>query len=181
MQSRTHLKKLILSAFFLALSFFLPFLFGQIPEIGSRLSPMHLPPLLCGFLCGGPWGLAVGLLSPLLRSLLFTMPPLFPTAVCMAFELATYGFVAGFLHRKFPHKKPYIFCSLILSMLVGRAVWGIAMYCCMTISGNPFTFAAFLAGAFTKAVPAIILQLCLVPLLVAILDNPKVLNLDQQR
>ena len=92
----------------LALALVLPFLTGQIPEIGSMLCPMHLPALLCGFMCGWPWGLAVGLISPLLRSVIFGMPPMFPTAVSMAFEMAAYGAVSGLLYRLLPKKKGYI-------------------------------------------------------------------------
>ena len=68
----------------------LPFFTGQIPEIGSMLLPMHIPVLLCGMIVGGPWGLLIGFLCPLLRSALFSMPPPYPTAVSMAFELAAY-------------------------------------------------------------------------------------------
>ena len=65
-----QLKKLIYSAIFLALALVLPFLTGQIPQIGGMLCPMHIPALLCGFVCGGPWGAAVGFIAPLLRYLL---------------------------------------------------------------------------------------------------------------
>jgi len=68
--------RLTLAALFVALGLVLPFLTGQIPEIGSMLLPMHLPALLCGFVCGWPCGLAVGFVMPLLRSLIFGMPPL---------------------------------------------------------------------------------------------------------
>ena len=78
---------------FLALAYVMPFLTGQIPQVGSMLCPMHIPVLLCGFFCGAPWGLAVGFVAPLLRSFTLGMPPMFPTAFCMAFELAAYGFV----------------------------------------------------------------------------------------
>ena len=95
MKKRNDIKKLTLSAMFLALAFVMPFLTGQIPQIGSMLCPMHIPVLLCGFFCGAPWGLVVGFVAPILRSFILGMPPLFPTAFCMAFELATYGFIAG--------------------------------------------------------------------------------------
>ncbi|MBE6036242.1 MAG: ECF transporter S component [Clostridiales bacterium] len=172
-----HLLKLILSALFLAIAFVLPFLTGQIPEIGSMLCPLHIPVLLCGFICGWPWGLAVGFIAPLFRSLILTMPPLFPTAVCMAFELAAYGAVAGLLHRVLPRKKPFIYVSLLVAMIAGRIVWGIAMMIFMGVTGGTFTFAAFLAAAFTNAVPGIILQILLIPVLVMALDNPRILNL----
>ncbi len=164
----------MLSALFLALAFIMPFLTGQIPEIGSMLCPLHIPVILCGFICGWPWGLAVGFIAPLLRSLTLGMPPFFPTAVCMAFELAAYGAISGLMHRALPNKKPYIYCSLLTAMLAGRLVWGASMFVCMGINGAGFTFAAFLAGAFTNAIPGIILQLVLIPILVAALDNPKV-------
>lgn len=157
---------MVLSALFLALAFVLPFLTGQIPEIGSMLCPMHIPVLLCGFICGWPWGLAVGFIAPLLRSVILAMPPFFPTAVCMAFELAAYGASSGLMHRLLPHKKPYIYCSLLIAMLVGRIVWGSAMFICLGLSGGSFTFSAFIAGAFTNALPGIILQIILIPVLV---------------
>ena len=160
----------------MALAYVLPFLTGQIPEIGSMLCPMHLPVLLCGFICGWPWGLAVGAVAPIFRSLTLGMPPLFPTALCMAFELAAYGTIAGLMHKILPKKKPYIYCSLIISMLVGRLIWGVAMFICLGISGGSFTFAAFLAGAITNAIPGIIVQIILIPILVMVLDNPKIIK-----
>lgn len=87
-------RDLVLAAFFLALGLLMPFLTAQIPSLGARLLPMHIPVLICGFVLGGPMGLIVGFITPLLRSLLIGMPPMFPTAVAMAFELAAYGLLA---------------------------------------------------------------------------------------
>ena len=174
MKKHNRLLKMTLSALFLALAYVMPFLTGQIPEIGAMLCPMHLPVLLCGFICGWPWGLVVGFVSPLLRSMLTGgFPPMFPTAVCMAFELAVYGAVAGFMHKVLPRKKMYVYCSLLVAMIAGRLVWGMAMLACLGISGGAFTFAAFFAGAVTNAVPGIVVQMVLVPVLVMLLDNPK--------
>ena len=83
------LNKMVLAAMFLALAYVMPFLTGQIPEIGAMLCPLHIPVLLCGFICGWPWGLLVGFIAQLFLSVTLGMPPLFPTAICMAFELAT--------------------------------------------------------------------------------------------
>ena len=168
---------MILAALFLALAYVLPFLTGQIPEIGSMLCPLHIPVLLCGFICGWPWGLAVGAIAPLFRSLTLGMPPLFPTAVCMAFELAAYGAIAGLMHKILPRKKPYVYVSLLSAMIAGRLIWGAAMFVFIGLNGGSFTFAAFMAGAFTNAIPGIIIQILLIPILVMVLDNPKVLNL----
>ena len=177
MKGHAKLLRMILAALFLALAYTIPYLTGQIPEIGSMLCPMHLPILLCGFLCGPWWGLAIGSIAPILRSLTLGMPPLFPTALAMAFELAAYGFVAGYMHKILPRKKPYVLCSLITAMIVGRLVWGAAMLICLGISGGSFTFSAFLAGAVINAVPGIAAQIILVPTIVILIDNPKILNL----
>lgn len=176
MKQHRNLLKMTLSALFLALAYVMPFLTGQIPEIGAMLCPLHIPVLLCGFICGPVWGFAVGAVAPVLRSLILGMPPFFPTAVCMAFELAAYGAVAGVMHKVLPRKKPYIYISLLVAMVVGRVVWGVAMFVCLATNGGAFTFAAFLTGAFVNAVPGIVIQIVLIPLLVMVLDNPKILS-----
>jgi thiamine transporter ThiT len=120
---KTGVRNLVLAGLFLALGRVLPFFTGQIPAIGQRLLPMHLPVLLCGFVCGGPYGLIVGVLTPLLRSVLFGMPPMFPTALAMAFELAAYGLLAGLFYRLFPKKIGFAYLALVLAMIGGRVVW----------------------------------------------------------
>lgn len=168
---KEKIRKLVLAALFLALAYVMPFLTGQIPEIGSKLCPMHIPVLLCGFFCGWPWGLVVGFVAPLLRSLTLGMPPLFPTAICMALELAAYGAVSGLMHKLLPRKKPFTYLSLIIAMIVGRLVWGGAMYLCLGATGGQFTLAAFFAGAVLNALPGILVQLVLIPILVMTLDK----------
>lgn len=153
------------------MAYVLPFLTGQIPEIGSKLCPMHIPVLLCGFICGPTWGALVGFAAPLVRSLTLGMPLLFPSAVCMAFELMAYGLTAGLSHKMLPRKKPYIYLSLMTAMVIGRLVWGAAMFICLVGTGGAFTAAAFLAGAFTNAIPGIIVQIILIPLTVMLIDN----------
>ena len=177
MKTHKQLLRMVLSAFFLALAYVMPFLTGQIPEVGAKLCPLHIPVLLCGFLCGPAWGAAVGFIAPVLRSLILGMPPLFPTAVCMTFELAAYGAVTGFAYRILPKKKVSIYLSLLAAMVVGRLIWGAAMFVCMGATGGSFPFAAFLAGAVTNAIPGIAVQIVLIPILVMVLDNPKVLKI----
>lgn len=168
---REEIKKLTLAAMFLALAFVMPFLTGQIPQVGSMLCPMHIPVLLCGFFCGAPWGFAIGCIAPILRSVILGMPPMFPTAFCMAFELAAYGFVAGFLYNKLAGKKVNVYVSLFCAMIVGRLVWGIAMFCYMGLDATKFGFDAFLAGAVLNAAPGIILQVILIPIMVFTLEK----------
>lgn len=169
MKNHIRNSKLVLSSFFLALCYILPFFTGQIPKIGAMLCPMHIPVLLCGFICGWPWGLTVGFIAPLLRSLTLGMPPLFPTAVCMALELGVYGLISGILCKLLPKKLPYIYCSLLTAMVTGRLVWGLAMLFSMCAKGLSFGFSAFFAGAVINALPGIILQLIFVPFIVKII------------
>lgn len=165
--------RLVLAAVFLTLAFVLPVITGSVPAIGNMLCPMHIPVLLCGFLCGWPWGLVVGFIAPLLRSVAFGMPPLFPTAIAMAFELAAYGALTGLLYAKLPKKPVYVYVALILSMLAGRAVWGLVTFALMGFSTTAFPFSAFVAGAFTNAIPGIILHIVLIPVIVLALRKAK--------
>ena len=268
-----HIKKLVYSAVFLALCMVLPFLTGQIPEIGQALSPMHIPVLLCGFACGWPWGLAVGFIAPILRSLIFQMPAMWPNAVAMAFELATYGFCSGILFKVLPSKirlmnaaavsaflmtvglavtaygfylngsaayalaketlaptegfapaadpgKNWVIFGviaaglglfgwclvkmravlgakknggaeileftgtarvlpvLIVSMILGRCVWGLARFVIAGFNATAFPASAFLAGAVLNAIPGIILHIILIPVLVAAMQKAKLILND---
>ncbi len=164
-------RRLTYAALYLAIAMVLPFVTGQIPEIGAMLCPMHIPALLCGFLCGWPWGLAVGFIAPLLRGAVFGMPVLFPTGVAMAFELAVYGGAAGWLYRVLPRKKWAVYAALLTAMIAGRLVWGLVRLVIAGVEKSEFTVAAFLAGAVTGALPGIILQLALIPVLVMAMNR----------
>lgn len=166
---------LTLAALFLALGLVLPFLTGQIPEIGGMLLPMHIPVLICGFVCGWKYGLVVGFITPLLRMMLFGMPPL-ATAVGMAFELATYGAVTGIVYHKLPFSKFRIYGSLVLAMIAGRVIWGIASVAIYGISGAAFSWQIFIGGALLNAIPGIILQIILIPALIYALEKSGLCN-----
>ena len=137
---------------------------------------MHIPVIICGFVCGWHYGLAVGFTAPILRSIILGMPPMFPTALCMAFELAAYGLLCGLLYKILPKKKAYIYVSLVASMILGRLVWGAAMFVCLGLSGGAFTLGAFWAGAVANALPGIVAQIILVPIVVMLLQKIKVLK-----
>lgn len=173
--------KLCLSALFMATGLILPFLTGQIPEIGNMLLPMHLPILLCGLICGPWYGLAVGVTTPLLRSLIFHMPPLYPKAIAMAFELGTYALIIGIIFH-FVLKKQNIlslYISLVSAMLAGRAVWGVVTAVLMGVGGKSFTFALFITEALVNAIPGIVLQLILIPAIMVILHRTRLIKFNK--
>ena len=168
----TKIKNLTLAALFLALGLVLPFFTGQIPQIGSMLLPMHLPVFLCGLICGWQYGAAVGFVVPLLRSVLFGMPPLFPTATSMAFELLTYGLVVGLLYSRSRWQcVRALYRCLIAAMLAGRAVWGVVQAVLLGATGSSLTMQVFMASAFLNAIPGIIVQFILIPVVMLALNR----------
>lgn len=165
-------QNLVLSAMFLALGLVLPFVTGQIPEIGSMLLPMHIPVLLCGLICGWPYGAAVGFILPPLRYVLFGMPPIFPHGIAMAFELMTYGLLSGLLYSRARwHCVLSLYRCLIAAMIGGRIVWGVVRVLLTGVASQPFTWQMFLSGAFLTAIPGIILQLVFIPAMMVALDR----------
>lgn len=170
-----QIKTMVTAALMLALAYVLPFFTGNIPKFGAMLLPMHLPVLLCGFLCGAPWGAVVGFVAPLMRSAILGMPPPFPTAVAMAFELAGYGFLTGFLYKRLPKNLGGIYASLICAMLGGRVLWGIVRALLTLAGNNTFSFAVFIADGFIGAIPGIILQLIVIPVMIAALQRARLI------
>ena len=157
-------KDITLSALFVALGLVLPLFTGQLKALGNAFLPMHLPVLLCGLIVGPIYGFVVGLILPILRHFTFGMPPLYPTAISMAFELATYGFVVGFVYKNSRWKCIIaLYESLIIAMVMGRIVWGIVQMILHGIGGQAFTYQMFMAGAFLNAIPGIVFQLIFIP------------------
>ena len=178
---KQQIHRLVLTAMFLAFGIVLPFFTGQIPQIGSMLLPMHLPVLICGLICGWQYGAVIGFVLPLMRMALFGMPPLL-TAVAMAFELAAYGGIAGFLYNRSRWQCLIaLYRSLLIAMVAGRIVWGIARVLMTGVAGEAFTWQMFMAGAFLNSIPGIILQLVLIPSLMLALDRTGLVHFRRDR
>ena len=137
---------------------------------------MHIPVLLCGFLCGMPCGTLVGAVAPILRSLIFTRPVLYPTALTMMFELATYGFLAGLLYRLLPKKPLSVYVSLLGAMLGGRIVGGLAQLVLLSLNGKGMTGAYFFTEYFVNAWPGMVLQVILIPPVVIAMRHSKLMR-----
>ena len=150
---RKYVHDLALASLFLALGIVLPFLTGQVPQIGNMLLPMHIPVLLCGLICGWQYG-ALG--------------------IAMAFELCAYGLLVGVFYGRSKWKCTVsLYRSLLLAMVGGRVVWAAARVVLMGVSHVPFGWEAFLSGAFLTAIPGIILQLVLIPAVMVALGRAK--------
>lgn len=169
------IRKMLFSALFLALGTVLPFFTMQIKEIGDSLLPMHIPVMLCGLICGYKYGFLVGLILPILRSLIFSMPPLYPNSIWMSAELCTYGLIIGIIYSVLKNKNTLsVYIALISAMISGRIVWGITKAILLGIDSKAFTFSAFLIGGFADALLGIILQLILIPVIMKLINSKRI-------
>lgn len=169
-----NVKKTVISAMLLCMGLILPFFTGQLREIGKMLLPMHFPVFLCGLICGWQYGLIAGIILPVMRSVLFSMPVLYPNAVAMSVELATYGFVSGFLYMHFKkHNTLTVYMSIIPAMIAGRILWGTAEIILLDMQNKVFTFAAFMSGALLDSLLGIVVQLILIPAIMFALQKTK--------
>ena len=166
-------KKIVLTALFTALCVVLPMAFHSIPNAGSIFLPMHIPVLLCGLVCGWAYGGLCGLVGPLLSSVLTSMPPV-AVLPGMMVECCVYGLVTGLMLRYVRTGKTTLdlYLSLVAAMLLGRVLSGIAKALIFTPG---MSLAAWAAASFVTAIPGIIIQLVLIPLLVLALTKAKLL------
>lgn len=169
--------RLLYSSMFLALALLLPILVGQIKPFGTALLPMHLPVMLCGFICGPYWGMAVGAAAPLLRSVIFGAPVLVPDAIAMTFELAAYAFIAGLLYKKLEKNLFLFYVELITAMVCGRLVWGLVTFVLIFLGmGNgEIGFAIIWTRTITSCIPGIILQLVVIPPIINVLKKNRLM------
>ena len=179
-ENSNNIKNLVLSAMFLALGVLLPTFTG--PQLGAIILPMHIPAILAGFLIGAKYGFIVGVITPILRSVIFGMPPLFPVAIAMALEIGTYGFLSGFLYKAFSKKitkTATIYGSLISAMLVGRVVFGIAMFTMIVGFGHGsgvFTLSIWFTSVFLTSWIGIAVQIFIIPILVLAIERNNLIS-----
>ena len=175
MRKRGAAARMALCGVLAALAVALMFLGGTVPFASIAcpvLASLVLIPVYCE--CGWKWGLLVGFVTPLLRSVLFGMPPMVPTALAMAFELAAYGALAGVCYSRWHGGVKGVYLSLLAALVGGRLVWGlvsIPIYGLLT--EQAFTLAAFWMGGFVNAWPGIVLQIVLIPAIVLALEKAK--------
>ena len=172
---KISVRKLVFANLSIALGILMPFLTAQLPGMGSRFLTMHIPVLLSGFICGWDYGMLVGFTVPMIRSMLFGMPPIFPVAAAMAIELAVYGGMTGILYRLLPKKTVYLYIALIASMICGRIALGATSILLYGLGGTQYTFEIFIAGTFFNAIPGIVIQLIVVPILIIALERSGVI------
>ncbi len=174
MQKKTSLYRMIVIAVLLALGMVLPFLTGQLPTIGQAISPLHIPAFIAGLTCGWSRGMALGFVLPILRSIVFGMPPLVAVGIPMAFELAAYAGVCGALYpllRRRMKRLLAMLAALVIAMIAGRILGGAAKAIVMGITGSGFTFSMFISSYFVTTAAGAVIHLILVPAVVLALEK----------
>ncbi len=167
---------LTLSAVFIAVGMLLPLVTGQIPQINQMLLPMHIPVLMCGLICGWRYGVCVGAILPLLRSMVFGQPVIYPIAIAMTFELSVYGLVTGVLYSQAQRRSLFtLYRSLLVAMLAGRIIRGVAEMILLSVAGNTFTLSVFMIKVVLTSLPGVALQLILIPTIMILIDKTKLL------
>ena len=171
-----YVKNLVLAAMFLALGLALPFLTGQIPQVGAMMLPMHLPVLLCGLLCGWPYGLFCGIAGPVVSSLLSGMPA--PAMlVYMVPELCVYGLAAGLGMRLLHTGRTTadLYLALIPAMLLGRVAGGLARALFYLSTAKSYSLALWASAYLVETLPGAILQLILLPIITLTLTKARLI------
>lgn len=158
---------MIWAAFFVALAVLVPTIFYTVSGLDRIFLPMHIPVILCGFVCGAHFGFLCGVLAPILSALLIGLPVLVPNGLIMAVELAIYGFVSGFLYRR-GHS---VWLALVAAMFLGRVVSGLLMACVLGFAGQAYGLGAFVSAAFVTGLPGMVIQLLLIPVLVTAIEK----------
>ncbi len=164
------IKNLTLASMCLALGVILPQAFHAVANAGSIFLPMHIPVLVCGFICGPFYGFIVGLLTPFISHIIFSMPP---SAILpqMLVELASYGLFVGILNNIIKINNELIknYIVLISAMLIGRIIYG--LFNGFIYMANTYSLSIWLMAAFVTALPGIIIQLLIIPILIKSLNK----------
>ena len=184
-RSSQSLRRLVIGAMLIAAALVLPMFLGNVQLFMQGVSPMHIPALIAGLTLGPWWGAAVSFIMPLLRGLLFGMPPLMPTGLCMAFELAAYGLITGLLYPIFVRRfgknhVPAILITMLIAMVAGRCVGGVAQALISLGRGGSYGLQAFVTAYFVKTAVGAVLHLIVVPVIVLALEGAKLSPLGRE-
>ena len=173
MKTMNSIKRMTLAAVCVALCVVLPIAFHSIPNAGNVFLPMHIPVLICGMICGWPYGFLCGLMGPLVSSALTGMPPI-AYLPSMMVECGVYGLVSGLMLKAVHTKSTYgdLYISLVTAMLAGRVVSGIAKALIFTPG---MAMSAWVAASFVTTLPGIVIQLVFLPTVVFTLMKARII------
>ncbi|HIV99214.1 MAG TPA: ECF transporter S component [Candidatus Ornithospirochaeta avicola] len=170
-----NIKSIVFSALIVALMLTLPLIFHAIPNGGKLFSPLHLPAFLSGFILSPAFALLSTIVGLFLSALLTGMPAPFMLPQ-MAAELMCYALFTCFLFRfiRTRYVLADIYIALFASMIAGRAVAGILN--ALIFSRGEYSLLIWFTSYFVSTLPAMILQLAVIPPLVIALIKRSVIE-----
>ncbi len=153
-------REIVYAGLLIAIGYVLPMIFHMFNMGGPAFLPMHIPVLIAGLLLSPQSALLVGMVTPVLSSLLTGMPPIYPMLPIMFFELATYGLITALCFGKF---NLGYFKSLTIAMIAGRIVAGLVVAVLAVGFGLPMSPVPYILGAIATGLPGIAIQYVVVP------------------
>ena len=177
----SSVKKASVTALCIALCCVLPLAFHAL-GLGAAFSPMHIPILLCGLICGWSFGLFCGVAGPLLSCMITTMPASAQLPYMIP-ELAFYGFAVGLLFKliRLRQLTPRLMIALAAAMILGRIVGGAARMLYYGATDRTYSVALWASAYFAATLPGIITHLILIPTLYLILLKTGLISLPEGR
>lgn len=186
-RGRNLTRKITYGGLLLAISIVLPQVFHLAggPQSGAVFLPMHIPVLLAGMILGPVFGLVIGAAAPVLSFAIAGMP-VAARLPFMILELAVYGGIAGLFYITFGLNRikrlrggsgdpadrrdvspitavAGMILSLIVSMIVGRAVYALGLLIMGRFFGVKGADPAAVIAAFTTGIIGIAIQLVVIP------------------
>jgi len=163
MTRRFPVRTLTTTGLLLAVGLLLPMVFHSLfgAAGGRTLLPMHYAVLLGGLLLGPVSGTFLGIVTPVLSTLMTGMPAV-AILPPMVVELAVYGLVAG-VGRRHGHFAPL--WSLLLAMVAGRIALGCAVALLGPLIGLKAESVAYVLASVVTGLPGIAMQVVVIPLL----------------
>ncbi|TJX13445.1 ECF transporter S component [Tissierella creatinini] len=176
MNDKITTKELVLSGLLLAAGLVLPMVFHMFSMTGPVFLPMHIPVLIGGMLLPPAFALLLGVITPVMSSILTGMPVVFPMAIIMAFELGTYALSASIATRKL---KLNPLLSLIIAMIVGRIIAGLVVSVLVQLFGVKMDPIMYVKGAIVTGLPGLMIQIVFIPTLIYALKKGRPITVGQ--
>jgi LytS/YehU family sensor histidine kinase len=178
------IRSYLLTAAFVMLAVFVPWVFHQFHLAGPTFLPLHIFVLIAGLLFGWRAGLLVGLFTPLTSYFISGMPALniLPQVII---EVSSYGFIAGILREKYNMRTIW---SLLGAIMGGRLALLIAISIIYLIGGqsySPLGQESNVLASFWSTIkqgwPGVAIQLISIPGIIWLVGKSAAQNVKNRR
>lgn len=149
------------------------------PKGGMILLPMYMPVILAGCMLGSVWGIAIGILSPVISFVITSFGgdamPAVERLPFMIVELSVFAGISGVFSKRIYNKPVYAIPAVMLSAIAGRTVYFlIALLCENSLHVSVET----VLSQIQMGVFGVILQIIIVTIIVNVIV--RVANLQKE-